>query len=84
MAFLEELGKTLTDTGKEVATKAKALTETIQLRRRSARRRRSWRKPMPPSDGSITNPTVSRKRPMPRYTMLSRHAGNGSQPWRLN
>lgn len=32
MAFLEELGKTLTDTGKEVATKAKALTETIQLK----------------------------------------------------
>lgn len=30
MAFLEELGKTLTDTGKEVATKA--LTETIQLK----------------------------------------------------
>ena len=39
---------------------------------------------MPPSDGSIMNPTVSRKRPMPRYTMLSRRAGNGSQPWRLN
>lgn len=32
MAFLEELGRTLTDTGKEVATKAKALTETIQLK----------------------------------------------------
>ena len=32
MAFLEELGKTLSDTGKEVATKAKALTETIQLK----------------------------------------------------
>ncbi len=32
MAFLEELGKTLTDTGKEVATKAKALTETLQLK----------------------------------------------------
>lgn len=32
MAFLEELGKTLTDTGKEVATKAKALTEAIQLK----------------------------------------------------
>ena len=29
---MEELGKTLTDTGKEVATKAKALTETIQLK----------------------------------------------------
>lgn len=32
MAFFEELGKTLSDTGKEVATKAKALTETIQLK----------------------------------------------------
>lgn len=32
MAFFEELGKTLTDTGKEVATKAKALTETLQLK----------------------------------------------------
>lgn len=32
MAFFEELSKTLTDTGKGVATKAKALTETIQLR----------------------------------------------------
>lgn len=32
MAFLGELGKTLSDTGKEVATKAKALTEAIQLR----------------------------------------------------
>lgn len=32
MAFLEELGKTLTGTGKEVATKAKTLTETIQLK----------------------------------------------------
>lgn len=32
MAFLEELSKTLTDTGKEVATKAKAITESIQLK----------------------------------------------------
>lgn len=32
MAFFEELGKTLSGTGKEVATKAKALTETIQLK----------------------------------------------------
>lgn len=32
MAFFEELGKTLSDTGKEVATKAKTLTETIQLK----------------------------------------------------
>ncbi|WP_333651689.1 zinc ribbon domain-containing protein [Lacrimispora sp.] len=32
MAFFEGLGKTLSDTGKEVATKAKALTETIQLK----------------------------------------------------
>jgi len=32
MAFFEELGKTISDTGKEVATKAKALTETIQLK----------------------------------------------------
>lgn len=32
MAFFEELGKTLTDTGKEVATKAKALTEALQLK----------------------------------------------------
>lgn len=32
MAFLEELGRTLTDTGKEVATKAKAITESIQLK----------------------------------------------------
>lgn len=32
MAFFEELGRTLSDTGKEVATKAKALTENIQLK----------------------------------------------------
>lgn len=32
MAFFEELGKALSDTGKEVATKAKAMTETIQLK----------------------------------------------------
>ncbi|GLC82058.1 zinc-ribbon domain-containing protein [Lacrimispora brassicae] len=32
MAFFEELGKTISGTGKEVATKAKALTETIQLK----------------------------------------------------
>lgn len=32
MAFFEELGKTISGTGKEVATKARTLTETIQLR----------------------------------------------------
>ncbi|WP_124067919.1 zinc ribbon domain-containing protein [Clostridium sp. E02] len=32
MAFFEELGKTLSDTGKEVATKAKVLSDTIQLK----------------------------------------------------
>lgn len=32
MAFFEELGKVITGTGKEVTTKAKALTETLQLK----------------------------------------------------
>ena len=31
MAFLEELGRTLTGTGKEMAEKARVLTETLQL-----------------------------------------------------
>lgn len=32
MAFLEELGKTLTDKGKEAAKRAKELTEVLQLK----------------------------------------------------
>lgn len=32
MAFFEDLGKTISDTSKEVATKAKALTEAISLK----------------------------------------------------
>ena len=32
MAFLEELGRTLTGTGKEMAEKARVLTETLQLK----------------------------------------------------
>ena len=84
MAFLEELGKTLTDTGKEVATKAKALTETIQLKTQISTEKTKLEEAYAAIGRIYYESTVSRKRPMPRYTMLSRHAGNGSQPWRLN